>query len=86
MPAEKHSSVRARPRCSSRTMASAFASVVLNTWALTIPAQFGAGSFQSDTFAAPVPDHRKLLGVLFAVQDATLALSMKRISWTSQLL
>jgi hypothetical protein len=37
--------------------------------ALTPPAQLGAASRQTDTWP-PVPDHRKLLGVLTAVQDA----------------
>jgi len=41
---------------------------------------------RTSTFGRPAPDDRKLLDRLVVVEDATLSLSIKLRSWTSQLL
>ena len=86
MPAEKHSFVRPGTEAFLSHDASCYRAQVFSTNRLgsTTAAQFGRPSDRH--VGRPVSDDRKLLGVLIVVEDITLSLSMKRISWTSQLL
>src|SRR5258708_38996843 len=81
MSAEKHSSVPPR----TRAMAAATAPRCSQQSAWDSPPQLILAARRTSTFARPAPDDRKLLDRL-VVEDATLSLSLKLISWTSQLL
>jgi hypothetical protein len=49
------------------------------------PQQLTLAGYRTSIFGRPAPDDRKLLDRL-VVEDATLSLSIKLRSWTSQLL
>ena len=53
---------------------------------LTPPAQLGAASYQTDTLADLCPITASFSAPSSPSKTQTLSLSMKRISWTSQLL
>src|SRR6266849_1341192 len=82
MSAEKRSSVPPR----ARAMASATAPRCSQQSAWNSPLQLILAGHRTSTFGRAAPDDRKLLDRLVVVEDATLSLSIKLRSWTSQLL
>src|SRR5216684_3431297 len=82
MSAEKHSSVPPR----TRAMAAATAPRCSQQSAWSSTQQLILAGHRTSTFARLAPADRKLLDRLVAVKDATLSLSIKLRSWTSQLL
>src|SRR5258708_24592281 len=85
-PVEKHSSVRPRTEPFLSRDGSCYRARRSQHMGLTPPAQLGTASRQTDTLAALCRITVSFSASSSPSKTQTLSLSMKRISWTSQLL